>query len=78
MIWFAVVALGLLGVVIYDVTQRSHAILRNFPIVGHFRYLFEAARQVFGYDADLTQKGPQERAAIEAVMTASPAAAAVQ
>lgn len=42
MIWFAIVALGLLGVVIYDVTQRSHAILRNFPIIGHFRYLFEA------------------------------------
>ncbi len=33
---------GLLGIVaIYDVTQRRHAILRNFPIVGHFRYLFE-------------------------------------
>ena len=42
MIWFAIVALGLLGVVIYDVTQRSHAILRNFPVIGHFRYLFEA------------------------------------
>jgi glutamate synthase (ferredoxin) len=24
------------------VTQRQHAILRNFPIVGHFRYLLEA------------------------------------
>ena len=28
-------------VVIYDLTQREHAILRNFPILGHFRYLFE-------------------------------------
>ena len=27
--------------VIYDVSQREHAILRNFPIFGHFRYLFE-------------------------------------
>ena len=25
----------------YDVTQRRHAILRNFPIVGHFRYILE-------------------------------------
>jgi glutamate synthase domain-containing protein 2 len=31
----------LIVVTIYDVTQRSRAILRNFPIVGHFRYLFE-------------------------------------
>ncbi len=31
----------LLGLIVYDVTQRSHAILRNFPIVGHFRYWLE-------------------------------------
>src|SRR6187551_479925 len=29
-------------VVIYDLAQRQHAILRNFPIVGHFRYWLEA------------------------------------
>ncbi len=35
--------LGLLGVVAaYDLLQRRHAILRNFPIVGHLRYLLEA------------------------------------
>jgi glutamate synthase (ferredoxin) len=28
-------------VVVYDLLQRQHAILRNFPIVGHFRYLLE-------------------------------------
>src|SRR5688500_4847881 len=28
-------------VAIYDVTQKRHAILRNFPIVGHFRYWLE-------------------------------------
>ena len=32
----------LAGVVAYDLTQRRHAILRNFPIVGHLRYLIEA------------------------------------
>jgi glutamate synthase domain-containing protein 2 len=32
-------ALG--GVAIHDLVQRRHAILRNFPIVGHFRYLLE-------------------------------------
>src|SRR5262249_24112996 len=30
------------AVIIHDLTQRKHAILRNFPIIGHFRYLFEA------------------------------------
>ena len=34
-------ALALGGVVAYDLAQRPHAILRNFPIVGHFRYLLE-------------------------------------
>jgi len=39
------IPLGLAGLVvlvfIYDVCQRKHAILRNFPVVGHFRYLIE-------------------------------------
>ena len=30
------------GVTIFDLIQRKHAILRNFPIIGHFRYLFES------------------------------------
>ena len=29
-------------VAVYDVTQKDHAILRNFPVVGHFRYWLEA------------------------------------
>lgn len=38
-----VVVLGvLLAVVAYDLVQRQHAILRNFPIIGHFRYMLEA------------------------------------
>ena len=40
---FAVgIGLFLVGVVIYDLTQKRRAILRNFPIIGHFRYLLEA------------------------------------
>ena len=39
-LWVALGALGLLA--IYDLVQRKHAILRNFPILGHFRYLLEA------------------------------------
>jgi len=43
LVWIgAVVAVVLVGVVVYDLTQRQHAILRTFPIVGHFRYWLEA------------------------------------
>src|ERR1700704_1420076 len=37
-----VLAAALLALTLYDVTQRKHAILRNFPIVGHLRYWLEA------------------------------------
>ncbi|MFQ5568923.1 MAG: glutamate synthase-related protein [Rhodothermales bacterium] len=36
------IAAVVVAVVAYDVVQRKHAILRNFPIIGHFRYLLEA------------------------------------
>ena len=32
---------ALAGVVGHDLKQRKHAILRNFPVVGHFRYWLE-------------------------------------
>lgn len=31
----------LFAIGVYDINQKSHAILRNFPVVGHFRYLLE-------------------------------------
>lgn len=37
--WGCVVIFVLLA--IHDVLQKKHAILRNFPILGHFRYLLE-------------------------------------
>ncbi|HEV2998808.1 MAG TPA: glutamate synthase-related protein, partial [Solirubrobacteraceae bacterium] len=33
---------ALAGLVGYDLLQRHHAILRNFPIIGHLRYTLEA------------------------------------
>ncbi len=40
--WILYTIVGLIAlVVIYDLTQRKHAILKNFPIIGHFRYLLE-------------------------------------
>jgi glutamate synthase domain-containing protein 2 len=45
MSWWAwllvVVGVLLLVLVVYDLTQRQHALLRNFPIIGHLRYLLE-------------------------------------
>jgi glutamate synthase domain-containing protein 2 len=29
---------------IYDLVQRKHSILRNYPVAGHLRYVFEAIR----------------------------------
>lgn len=43
--WWGFTVVGplvLLGV--HDVTQRRHGLLRNFPVIGHGRYLFEAIR----------------------------------
>src|SRR5947209_14837713 len=40
--WVAVViVIGLVGLGIYDVVQKKHSILRNFPVVGHLRFLLE-------------------------------------
>ncbi len=40
--WILVtVGLILAVVVVHDVVQRKHAILRNYPIIGHLRYLLE-------------------------------------
>ena len=30
------------GIFVYDIVQRKHAILHNFPIIGHIRYLLES------------------------------------
>lgn len=44
--WVALVAiiLALIAVFVYDVTQRKHSILRNYPVIGHVRYLLESIR----------------------------------
>jgi len=37
-----VVGLALAAVAGYDLLQRRHAVLRNFPVVGHLRYILES------------------------------------
>jgi glutamate synthase domain-containing protein 2 len=45
--WWWVLAVPLIALAllaIYDVAQRRHSILRNYPIVGHLRFLLEKMR----------------------------------
>jgi glutamate synthase domain-containing protein 2 len=44
MLWLQVIALPLTVLGARDMVQDQHAILRNFPLIGHFRYLFEEVR----------------------------------
>ena len=39
-------AWGFCALGIHDLTQAHHAVLRNYPIIGHLRYLFEDLRPV--------------------------------
>jgi glutamate synthase domain-containing protein 2 len=43
-LWAFVVLGPVLLVGIYDLTQTRHTILRNYPIIGHLRYVLEDAR----------------------------------
>lgn len=38
----SVMFLPLIGLGLYDSFQKKHAILKNFPVLGHLRYLFES------------------------------------
>lgn len=41
-LWMLAVLVVLLGVVFfYDVTQKKHAVLHNYPVIGHLRYFLE-------------------------------------
>ena len=42
--WALVLTIALFVVAVRDVTQRRHAVIRNFPLIGHLRYLMELIR----------------------------------
>ncbi|WP_340540347.1 FMN-binding glutamate synthase family protein [Nocardioides sp. GXZ039] len=44
--WFLLLAVAvlLLAVGVYDLVQRKHSILRNYPVIGHIRFLMEEIR----------------------------------
>ncbi len=39
--WIPILLTAIYALGIYNVTQSKHAILRNFPVLGYFRYFFE-------------------------------------
>lgn len=43
-LWIGLIFLGLFALGSYDLLQTRHSILRNYPIVGHLRYLQESLR----------------------------------
>ncbi len=43
-IWWPVLFLALTLVGVYDLQQSHHAILRNYPIIGHLRFILETIR----------------------------------
>lgn len=42
-----VLVLAVIILYIIDITQKKHAIRRNYPVIGHFRYFFEHLGQFF-------------------------------
>lgn len=54
--WVAIVPLAAIG--IRDMVQVKHSINRNFPLIGHFRYLFEFIRpEIYQYFVESDTEG---------------------
>lgn len=54
--WPLAVCAALVGVGISDLLQRSRSILRNYPVIGHLRFIFEAIRpemRQYFFESDL-------------------------
>ena len=41
---FSVILILIFALGIYDITQKQHTVLRNFPVLGHMRYMLELVR----------------------------------
>ena len=50
LLWSLIILIPLVALGFYDMLQTKHAILRNFPIIGHGRYFFELIRpEIYQY-----------------------------
>ena len=43
-LWLLLLIIPLITLGIYDINQRRHTLLRNYPIIGHMRYILESIR----------------------------------
>ncbi len=63
-VWITVLAWALVCIGIFDLMQTSHAILRNYPVIGHVRWLVEMIRpelRQYLFESD-TEAAPFSRA----------------
>lgn len=57
-VWFLIVVLPLVVLGVYDIFQTQHSILRNYPVVGHLRYLLEDFRpEIMQYFVETDTQG---------------------
>ena len=57
-LWSLVIFGPLILLGIFDVTQKSHSILRNFPVLGHMRFLLEEIRpEIYQYFVESDTSG---------------------
>ncbi|MCU7549192.1 FMN-binding glutamate synthase family protein [Chitinophagaceae bacterium LB-8] len=57
--WALLVSVPLLLIAIRDIRQKKHAIIRNYPLIGHLRYFLEAIRpelRQYFFESDLDGK----------------------
>lgn len=54
--WVFVITIIMFMIAVYDTFQKRHAVIRNFPLIGHFRYIFESIRpemRQYFFESDL-------------------------
>ena len=57
-LWSLIIFGPLILLGLYDITQKSHSILRNFPVLGHIRFLLEEIRpEIYQYFVESDTSG---------------------
>ena len=57
-LWSLIIVAPLIIIGIYDMTQKKHAIRRNYPVIGNFRYMLESIRpEIMQYFVETDTEG---------------------
>ncbi len=57
--WWLLLSVPILLIALHDVFQKKHAIIRNYPVIGHLRYFLESIRpelRQYFFESDLDGK----------------------